>query len=121
MQVTPDDHDKIAGYLRSWASAEVGAQCNLIITTGGTGFGPRDVTPEATMSLLQKQLPALPQAILTATSAEEPLSFLSRGTAGIIGDHAIVLNVPGAPRAVKQHLRVGLPMLAHAVASISGP
>jgi molybdenum cofactor synthesis domain-containing protein len=119
LQVTPDDHDKITGHLRSWAST-ADTSCNLIITTGGTGFGPRDVTPEATMSVLQKHLPALSQAILTATSTEEPLSFLSRGTAGVIGDRTVVLNVPGAPRAVSQHLRVGLPMLAHTVASLSG-
>ena len=109
--------DAIATALRSWSTAGA-SHCNLIITTGGTGFGARDVTPEATAAVLTKQLPALPLAIMTATTAEEPLSFLSRGVAGVISDRTIVLNVPGAPRAVAQHLRAGLPLLAHAVAAV---
>jgi gephyrin len=119
LQVVPDDSETIAGVLRSWATAD-DAPCNLIVTTGGTGFGPRDVTPEATASVLEKQLPALPLAILTATAAEEPLSFLCRGVAGVMGNRTVVLNVPGAPRAVAQHLGAGLPMLAHAVAAVAG-
>jgi len=82
----------------------------------GTGFSARDMTPEATLRVVTKQLPSLPLAIVSATSSAEPLSFLSRGVAGLAGT-TVILNVPGAPRAVAQHLAVGLPLVAHAVAA----
>lgn len=91
--------------------------CNLIITSGGTGIGPRDVTPEATARCLDKQLPALVFAICSETSKTEPLAFLSRGLAGVVG-RTVVINVPGAPNAVSQFLSVGLPLLAHAVSAV---
>jgi molybdopterin adenylyltransferase len=89
----------------------------LIITTGGTGFSDRDVTPEATLSVLEREFSSISLEICIETCRVEPLSVLSRGVSGAIGG-TLVLNVPGSPSAVRQHLEVGLPMLAHASAAL---
>lgn len=120
--VVPDEQEIISRVLKEWSSPEQGAgtapRCNLVISTGGTGLGARDVTPEATMAVLDRHLPSLALEICFQTSRVEPMAFLSRGVCGIAGK-TLVLNTPGAPRAVKQHLEIGLPLLAHAVSKLT--
>ena len=111
---SPDCKPTIEATLREWSSLP---ECNMIVTTGGTGFGPRDVTPEATLAVLEKVIPSISMAIASETSLAEPLSFLSRGIVGV-ANSTVVVNVPGSPSAVLQHLRAGLPMLVHAVAAL---
>jgi molybdenum cofactor synthesis domain-containing protein len=92
---------------------------NLIITTGGTGFGPRDNTPEATQAVIEREAPGMAEAMRRETSTKTPLSMLSRGICGIRGGKLIV-NLPGSPKAVEECYEVIRPVLSHAVALISG-
>jgi molybdopterin adenylyltransferase len=92
---------------------------NLIITTGGTGFGPRDNTPEATQAVIEREAPGMAEAMRRETSTKTPLSMLSRGICGIRGAKLIV-NLPGSPKAVEECYEVIRPVLSHAVALISG-
>ena len=91
----------------------------LIVTTGGTGLGPRDVTPEATRWVIDREIPGLPEAIRTSTAAHNPLAWLSRGVAGLRG-RSLILNLPGSPQGVQECLRVALPLLPHALAMVEG-
>ena len=92
---------------------------NLIVTTGGTGFGPRDNTPEATQAVIQREAPGLSEAMRRETATKTPLAMLSRGICGIRGDKLIV-NLPGSTKAVEECLAVIQPVLLHAVTLISG-
>ena len=91
----------------------------LILTTGGTGFGMRDVTPEATRAVIEREVPGLPEAMRASTAKENPLAWLSRGIAGLRG-RTLIVNLPGSPRAVEECLRVLLPLLPHALKTIEG-
>lgn len=110
--VVPDDEASIAQKLQGWSELPC---CNVIITTGGTGFGPRDVTPEATRSVLARPAEGLARAMAWQTAPAEPHSVLSRGVCGVTSTGVLVINVPGHPAAVRQCLAVVLPVLPHAL------
>ncbi|MBQ6018702.1 MAG: MogA/MoaB family molybdenum cofactor biosynthesis protein, partial [Clostridia bacterium] len=88
-------------------------------TTGGTGFAPRDVTPEATKAVLEKETPGIPEAIRAESLKITPRAMLSRAAAGIRGK-TLIVNLPGSPKAVRESLAVVLPVLDHALETMSG-
>ncbi|HVF47254.1 MAG TPA: MogA/MoaB family molybdenum cofactor biosynthesis protein [Pyrinomonadaceae bacterium] len=92
---------------------------NLIVTTGGTGFGPRDNTPEATRAVIEREAPGLAEAMRRETSANTPMAMLSRGICGIRGT-TLIINLPGSPKAVEECFAVVRPILAHAIDLIAG-
>jgi molybdenum cofactor synthesis domain-containing protein len=114
-RVVPDDKARIAS-----AIAEMTATgCNLVLTTGGTGCAPRDVTPEATASVLHKLAPGIVHAMTSQALAHEPHAALSRGIAGI-RDRCMVINLPGRPRAAADNASALAPVLVHALRQVSG-
>jgi molybdenum cofactor synthesis domain-containing protein len=92
---------------------------NLVLTTGGTGFSPRDNTPEATRAVVEREAPGIAEAIRRETARATPMAMLSRGVAGIRGN-TLVINFPGSPKAVTECFEVVRPILAHAIDLISG-
>ena len=115
-EIIPDDKSLIKQKL-CWLSDQL--KLNLIFTTGGTGFSPRDVTPEATREILEKEASPLAQAMLLTNFKKTPTSILSRGTAGI-RKSSLIINLPGSPSAVKECLGVILPVLPHAIDILLG-
>ena len=105
-EVVPDDLTVIADRLRLWSQ-----KVDLILTTGGTGFGPRDVTPEATLEVLERQAPGLSEYMRAGTAEKTTLSYLSRGVAGTRGS-CLIVNLPGNPKGVRECLDLLLPLLA---------
>ena len=96
-----------------------GEDVNLIITTGGTGFGPRDNTPEATRAVIEREAPGLAEAMRRETAAKTPMAMLSRGICGIRGN-TLIINLPGSPKGVEECFEVIRPVLSHAVAQVTG-
>src|SRR5258708_18733782 len=92
---------------------------NLIITTGGTGFGPRDNTPEATRAVMTREAPGVAEAMRRETAAKTPMAMLSRGICGIRGN-TLIVNLPGSPKGVEECFEVIRPVLGHAVAQVTG-
>ncbi len=115
-RVVPDEEREIATLLSSWADA---AQLDLILTTGGTGFGPRDVTPEATSAVLQRPAPGLAEALRAAGMQSTPFAALSRGVAGIRGS-CLIVNLPGSEKAVRESVDVLDRLIPHAVDLLAG-
>jgi molybdenum cofactor synthesis domain-containing protein len=114
--VVPDDREQLAGALRRLAD-DVGV--GVVVVTGGTGFGPRDVTPEATEDIIDRRAPGLAEAMRAAGRASTPMADLSRGTAGVRGT-TLILNVPGSTRAATESLEAVLPLLPHALQLLGG-
>ena len=109
--VVPDDQAVIAHALIRLADA---AACELVVTTGGTGVSPRDVTPEATRSVVEKTLPGMEEAIRQESVKRTPFAMLSRAVVGVRG-RTLIINLPGSPKAVRECFAVVQPVLAHAV------
>lgn len=114
--IVPDEQDEIARVLREWADT---GDVQLVLTTGGTGFAPRDVTPEATCSVCQRMTPGIPEAMRAASLAITPRAMLSRAAAGIRGG-TLIVNLPGSPKAAKENLEAVLPTLGHGLQMLSG-
>ena len=109
--IVPDERAAIAARLAHWADA---LGLDLILTTGGTGFAPRDVTPEATRDVIERETPGLAEAMRAASLRITPHAMLSRGVAGIRG-RTLIVNLPGSPKGAVENLGTILPVLAHAV------
>lgn len=110
-RLLPDDRDTIAKTLEALCDEE---QCALIITTGGTGPGKRDVTPEATQSVLDKELPGFGEAMRMHSFAKVPTAILTRATAGIRG-RSLIVNLPGNPKAIEECLPMLIPAIREAI------
>jgi molybdopterin adenylyltransferase len=113
-RVVPDERQDIESALR-----ELAATHGLVVTTGGTGFGPRDVTPEATRAVIEREAPGLAELMRAAGLAHTPMAALSRAVAGALGG-ALILNLPGSPRGVRESLESVLPVIPHAVELLGG-
>ena len=109
--VTADERPNIESLLVQWAD---GREVDLILTTGGTGFAPRDVTPEATLAVTERHAPGFAEAMRAASLTVTPHAMLSRAVAGIRG-RTLIINLPGSPKAVAENLAVIMPALSHAV------
>lgn len=113
--VVPDEQDVIAQVLKNAASEDVA----LVVTTGGTGFAPRDVTPEATLSVVERLTPGIPEAMRAASAKITPRAMLSRAVAGI-RDRTLIVNLPGSPKAARENLEAVLPALDHGLLMLRG-
>lgn len=109
--IIPDEQVLIEGTLREWSDEK---ELNLVLTTGGTGLAPRDVTPEATKAVIEREAPGIAEAMRAVSLQHTPFGMLSRGIAGTRG-RTLIINLPGSPKAVKECLEYILPVLPHAV------
>ncbi|MFC2058778.1 molybdopterin adenylyltransferase [Chloroflexota bacterium] len=114
--IIPDEKELISELLVEWADDE---KADLIITTGGTGLSRRDVTPEATLAVVEKLAPGFVEAMRAESLKKTPNALLSRGVAGI-RHNTLIINMPGSPKAVRECLEVILPALPHAVDTLRG-
>jgi molybdenum cofactor synthesis domain-containing protein len=114
-RVVPDEADRIAAELKDLCDRRV----DLVITVGGTGISARDVTPEATRTVIERELPGLAEAMRAASAQQTPNALLSRAIAGIRRE-TLIVNLPGSPKAATENLRAILPALPHAVKMLRG-
>jgi molybdenum cofactor synthesis domain-containing protein len=114
VEVLPDDRAAIEARLRELVAQDV----RFIITTGGTGLTPDDVTPEATRAVIEREAPAIQQAMLIEGLRHQPLALLSRGVSGVAG-RTLIVNLPGNPQAIEQTFPVLAPALRHAGATLT--
>ena len=115
-EVLSDDLEPLKGQLHMYAGR---ADVNLILTTGGTGFSPRDNTPEATRAVIEREAPGLAEAMRAETLRQTPTAMISRGVCGIRAG-TLIINLPGAPGAVRECFAVIRPVLGHAVSLMAG-
>jgi len=114
--IVPDEREVISERLVEWADKE---GIDLIITTGGTGLSPRDVTPEATLAVVDRIAPGFAEAMRAESLKKTPMAMLSRAVCGIRG-RSLIINLPGSPRAVRECLEAILPALPHAIEVLQG-
>lgn len=114
-EIIPDELPLLKETLASWADS---GNLDIILTNGGTGFSPRDITPEATIAVVDREAPGLAEAMRAASLSITPHAMMSRARAGIRG-RTLIINLPGSPRGAAENLDVVLPVLEHAVALLS--
>jgi molybdenum cofactor synthesis domain len=114
--VIPDEKDQIKEAIIKYSDVE---NFDLILTTGGTGVSPRDVTPDATLEVIDKQIPGVAEAMRHQSMNITPYAMISRAIAGIRG-HCLIVNLPGSPKGAQENLAVILPALKHAIEKIKG-
>jgi len=114
--IIPDEVDQISQTIILFADVE---KLDLILTTGGTGVSPRDLTPDATLKVLDKEIPGMAEAMRYASMKITPHGMISRAVAGIRG-RSLIINLPGSPKAAVENLTVVLPALAHTIEKIQG-
>jgi len=115
-ELVPDEKELIAQKLIQWADED---EVDVIVTTGGTGLSPRDVTPEATLSVIDRVVPGFAETMRAESLKKTPMAMLSRAVVGIRG-MCLIVNLPGSPRAVRECLEPILPVLPHAVETLKG-
>jgi molybdopterin adenylyltransferase len=115
-EVVPDEREQISAKLIEWAD---GGKVDVILTNGGTGLSRRDVTPEATLAVIDKNVPGIAEAMRAGSLEITPMAMLSRAVAGLRGQ-CLIINLPGSPKAVRECLEAVLPALTHAVEIIKG-
>lgn len=115
-KIVSDDLEPLTLTLANFADRQ---DVNLLVTTGGTGFSPRDNTPEATLAIIEKEVPGLPEAMRIQTLKNTPMAMISRGVCGIRSG-TLILNLPGSPKGVRESFAVIAPVLKHAVALLAG-
>ena len=113
--IVPDEEPEISGVLRDWCSAGL----DLIVTTGGTGLSPRDVTPEATEAVIERPVPGICEAMRLEGMKKTRRAMLSRAVAGVRGK-TLIINLPGSPGGIEDGLTAVLPVLEHAITKIQG-
>jgi len=114
--IAPDDHEKIAECLTEWVDKD---GLRLIVTTGGTGVSPTDVTPEAMVKVIEYEIPGMAEAMRAESLRKTPHAMLSRAMAGVRGS-SLIINLPGSPDGARENLAVLLPALKHALEKIAG-
>ena len=114
--ILPDEMEKISAALAEWS--DVG-RCDLILTTGGTGVSPRDITPEATRKVIDREIPGMGEAMRAASLAKTPFAMISRAVAGIRG-RTLIVNLPGSPKGAIENLEAIWAAVPHAVKKIQG-
>lgn len=115
-KIVSDDLEPLTELLRTSADRD---DVNLVITTGGTGFAPRDNTPEATLAVIQREAPGLAEAMRMQTLTQTPMAMISRGVCGIRRG-TLIINLPGSPKAVRESFAVIAPVLGHAISLLAG-
>lgn len=113
--ITPDEKPRIVEHLRRWCFSD---EVDVVLTTGGTGLGPRDVTPEATREVIEYEVPGIAEAMRAESLKVTPMAMVSRALAGVRGG-TLIVNLPGSPGGVRDNLAVVLPVLEHAVEILS--
>jgi len=115
-EIIPDEKDAIKDKLLEYTD---GKNLDLVVTTGGTGVSPRDVTPDATMEVIERNLPGMAEAMRRESMNKTPYAMISRAIAGTRGQ-SLIINLPGSPRSVRENLAVLLPALKHTIEKLRG-
>lgn len=116
LEIVPDEEERIAAVLRRWTDEE---EFDLILTTGGTGVSPRDVTPDATLKVVERTIPGFGERMRSKSIEKTPTAILSRAIAGV-RKRSLIINLPGSPKAAVENLEAVWDAVAHAVAKIRG-
>ena len=115
-KIVPDNREDIISTLKDWCDNK---KLSLIVTSGGTGLSPTDVTPQAMLKVIEFEVPGIAEAMRAASLIKTPHAMISRAMAGVRGS-CLIINLPGSPKGVKENLEVVLPALKHAVSKLSG-